>query len=316
MLSRTRTHHWISVITLSAALLAAGCTEERKVPNQPNQGRDAGLPFIDSGTPSLQLVVDPVSLALTEGGAAGTFTIKLSDRPASDVTVQIGSSDLEALQVTPDSLVFSEASFDQAQPITVAPLDDPDANAESITLTVTAAGLAPVSVQIRIADDDAQQIVASLTMLGVNEGGTATVAVSLAAQPDGAVMLAVGSDTPATIGVAPASLSFDAATWDQPHLVTISGLDDADADDATGSVTLSSAGLPSVPIAVTVFDDDRLAILVDPTTVMLAEGGNTATVQVSLTSRPDSDVTVNVSAWRCRRSPRCRSTWRLWTPAR
>ena len=288
----------VRLIVLASALAAFGCREERKGPSASNQP-DAGPAFIDTGVggpTDFSLIVDPSALQLTEGGAGATLSVRLDSAPSADVTVQVGSSDLEAVDAVPGSLTFTAMNFGTAQTITVTPKDDADADDETVTLTVSAAGAAPVTVTVTITDDETQAIVVAPTMAAVNEGGTATIAVSLAAEPVSATTVNIASAMPGSLGAAPATLTFDASTWSTPQTITLTGTDDDDVDDLMTTVTLSATDFTDVNVPVTVFDDDQLGILVDPTMVNLDESGAARQVQVRLTSRPDADVTVTIGS--------------------
>ena len=255
---------------------------------------DSGTPPVDAGAPDLALEVNPVTLALTEGTVGAAFTVRLNAAPAGDLAVQISSSDLGAARVTPNTLTFTAANFAAGQTVIVTPVDDADAGPETMTVEVSATGLTSVTIAVEITDDETQQIVTTATTLGVNEGGTATVSVSLAAEPRGALAVMVRADEPAGVAAAPSMLTFDASNWDQPQDVVLSGLHDDDIADTISTVTMSASGLPDVVVTVTVYDDDILAILLDRTTVNLDEGGATETVQVRLTQQPAMLVTVTI----------------------
>jgi hypothetical protein len=61
-------------------------------------------------------------------------------------------------------------------------------------------------------------------------GGTATFMVQLASAPTAAVTLGVSSSAPGEATVAPPSLTFTTATWNQAQLVTVTGVDDLTGD--------------------------------------------------------------------------------------
>ncbi len=136
----------------------------------------------------------------------------------------------------------------------------------------------------------------------VDEGGAAVsfgMRLETAPSADVTITLAI---TPSLAGVAvtPASLTFTAADWQTPQPVTVdaSGHDDTDRVDETTDVTLTatSTGDPNYhgltsQIQVTVTDDDKPALIVDPGSVTVVEG-STADITVQLKTAPAVAVTV------------------------
>ena len=78
-------------------------------------------------------------------------------------------------------------------------------------------------------DDDAVGITVS-TISGLNTteaGGAATFTVVLASQPTADVSVALSSGDTSEGTVAPAALTFTAATWNVAQTVTVTGVNDA-----------------------------------------------------------------------------------------
>ena len=80
------------------------------------------------------------TVALTEGGAAGTYTIVLDTQPSAAVTVALSSSDTGAVTVSPASLSFSASTWNTAQTVTVTAVADGNAADESVTISYTVSG--------------------------------------------------------------------------------------------------------------------------------------------------------------------------------
>ncbi len=144
----------------------------------------------------------------------------------------------------------------------------------------------------------AQQILVDgnpTTQLTVEEGGSATVEVTLREAPVGSLAVVVAADDAEIASVAPTALTFDAANFDVPQTITISGAQDDDDVTETSGVALTASGAEAAAIELTVNDDEHQAVLVSAATVALAEG---ASEQVGVTLRfpPAADVTVAVSS--------------------
>ena len=84
------------------------------------------------------LTLSSTSLSLTEGGSTGSFTVKLSAAPTSNVTVTPSSSDTGAVTVS-GALTFTSQNYNTAQTVTVTTVQDADATDETATITLTAA---------------------------------------------------------------------------------------------------------------------------------------------------------------------------------
>jgi len=129
-------------------------------------------------------------------------------------------------------------------------------------------------------------------------GGTATIAVSLSAQPTSDVAVTAMSENPQEGTVSPAMFTFTTDNWNSPVTVTVTGVDDNIADgDQPYIVQIDAGDVGLVAVPVTNTDDDGNGIMVSPTTgLVTTEGGGTATFTVVLTSQPLADVTIAVAS--------------------
>ncbi len=143
---------------------------------------------------------------------------------------------------------------------------------------------------------------ASLT---VAEGGSGAYTVALATRPTGTVTVTVAGasgevtfDTDSTAPGDQSTLTFTTGTWSTAQTVAVSaGQDNDTADDsATLTHSASGGGYGSVTgsVAVTVADNDAPGLVLDPTSLTVAEGAS-ATYTVALATRPTGNVTVTVA---------------------
>ena len=135
----------------------------------------------DDDDPSL--VVSPSSLTVVEGGASGSFTVKLATRPTAGVSVSVSSGDTGAVTVSPASLSFSTSNWNTAKTVTVRGVNDPDTVDERVTVSLRGSGGGYTgetgSVSVRVTDDDGTgSLTASRTSLAVGEQTTVTASVS------------------------------------------------------------------------------------------------------------------------------------------
>ncbi len=188
------------------------------------------------------------------------------------------------------------------------------------TLAVTPAGGA--NVVVTVAEDSATDgtntgpasaetatavwtaLVFSSATVTVVEEASATYTVALSSQPDGNVTVTVGGasgevtvDTDSTANGNQNTLTFSTTTWNTPRTVTVSAGQDNDTtnDSATLTHSASGGGYGSVTgsVAVTVTDNDTPGLVLDPTSLTVAEGGS-GTYTVALATQPTGTVTVTV----------------------
>ena len=250
------------------------------------------------------LTLSPVSVSVTEGGAASSYTVVLDSQPTADVTVTItGTGTDVTLDVS--SLTFTADTWDTAQAVTVTAIDDDLAEgAESVTLTHTAAGggydNVAASLRVDVVDDDAAGVVAP-TLVSVTEGEAGVgYGVRLATEPTADVTVTVsGAGTDVTLSAT--SLTFTADTWDTAQEVTVTAIDD-DLDEETESVTLTHTAASAdsdydnlaASLTVSITDNDAAGVVV-PAAVTVTEGEAGVGYGVRLATEPTANVTVTVT---------------------
>ena len=125
-----------------------------------NGNSDSQEVVITVGLPGV--TINPTTLALTEGGSAGTYTVVLDTLPTATVTVTANSADTNAVTLSPAALSFSPSNWDTEQTVMVMARDDDDATDEEdviITNTVTGAnydGVTAASVRVTVTDDESE----------------------------------------------------------------------------------------------------------------------------------------------------------------
>jgi hypothetical protein len=244
-------------------------------------------------TDALNILADPTTVAVDEGGTA-TFAVRLTVEPNADVTVAIAGNDDGAATGAPTTLTFTQANYDQPQNVTVTGVDDLDGNDEQVVFALTSEGLTDVNVNVTVDDDDIQSIEVEPTSVTVDEGGTSTFGVRLTVQPNADTTVTITSDDE-DAATATTVLTFTADNYDEPQTVTVTGVEDADGNDEAVVFTVASEGLTDVEVDVTVEDNDVQSIFVEPTTLTVNEQ-DTAAFTVNLTVQPNASVTVTVAS--------------------
>jgi Bacterial Ig-like domain (group 2) len=178
------------------------------------------------------LVVSATQAALGEASST-TFTVRLSARPARDLTVDLISSDIGAASVTPSSLSFTTDNWSSAQPVIISGVLDMDLADESVAITASSAGMANQSVNAIVSDDDTQVVQMSTSSMSVTEGSSSELRVSLRFEPAGSETVSVRSNNPTVATVSPATLTFTASNYNMPQSVALIGVQDDNAAPAT-----------------------------------------------------------------------------------
>jgi predicted GH43/DUF377 family glycosyl hydrolase len=279
---------------------------------------DVSVTNNDNDTPGITL--SNTSLTTTEAGGTATFTVVLNMAPTDDVAIGLSSSNTDEGTVSPASLTFTTANWDQPQTVTVTGVDDdpPVVDGDAAYTIVTAAassadanygGLNAADVSVTNTDDDTAAVVVTADpgLETTEAGGTCTFTVALSTVPSATVTVDLSSSDTGEGTVAPSQLTFLAdATALDAQTVTVTGVDDSVID---GNISFTIVIAPAVSgdtnynnhdatdVSVTNLDDDAPAIVVDPDSGLITtEGGGTATFTVRLASIPTDTVTIGLSS--------------------
>ena len=252
-----------------------------------------------------------------------TYTVRLSQRPAGNVTVTIGGAG-SGITVSPTSLTFTSLNWSRARIVTVRARNDDNPTDESVTLTHTPtgadySGATAAELEVTAVDDDKPRLWVTPTVLTVGEGGSATYRVRLHTQPSAAVTVTVGGvtggvtvDTDADTTGNQSTLTFTTTDWGTYQEVKVSAAADDDATDETlllfhGAIgaseymALSSAALPSVVVKVDDAHAQGIVIDVDePGPLALHEqsghAANAKQYTVRLATEPTGAVRVSIES--------------------
>ena len=288
------------------------------------------------------ITITPPALTLPEGSSSHTYAVVLNAPPASSATVGITSSDTTAVSVAPASLSFTASGsglelVDWNLPKTVsvhAPLDaDAADSTATISHVVTSSDGAynGVSADVAVAVEDADAA-AGVLFEGVEvletseEGGTALLGLSLSSQPRADVTI-----TPASNDISEGSVSgeliFTPANWDVVQWVTVTGVDDDEADghqDYQVSVSVSSAftaydGLAVDAVSILNRDNDPLPLsmsaIAEDDVINAEEGANVVLISGTTGSIQDVGVRVMLGEEEYSTSSGVDGSWSVALPA-
>ncbi|HET7542880.1 MAG TPA: Calx-beta domain-containing protein [Polyangiaceae bacterium] len=274
---------------------------------------------------SAGITVNPTSgLVTTEKGGKATFTIALRSKPVdaagagTSVKFYLTSSKPAEGSVSPTSLTFTAVNWRSAQTVTVTGLDDDVADGDQPYLVnllsqSTDANYNNQSRDVAVTniDDDSAGLVITPTPTQTpahttEKGGKSTFTVALKSKPAGEVSFMLSVTDSSEGKVSPGTLTFTSSNWKTAQIVTVTGLDDAEADgDQDYTVHLSNADSPADKNYAGKFatdlpfineDDDVPGIDVQaPPTLTTTEYGGTAKFTVALKSQPKGGYNVSIA---------------------
>ena len=264
------------------------------------------------------VVVSPADgLVTSESGATATFTVALKSQPSADVTLSFTSSNSREGTVTPLSVVFTAANWNQARTITLKGVDDNMTDGSvgyfiaikvSNSLDPKYASLGEVKIGATNLDNDPAQFVIYPTdgLTTSEAGGQAAFLVRLSSKPVADVTLNLASSNTAEGTVATPVLTFTSTNWDIPQTAVVTGVDDALPDgNVQYTVILKPAlsndpnysGLDPPDVTIVNLDNDVPNILVAPgPNIFTTEGGGIATFTLVLTKAPTGNVSIPISS--------------------
>ena len=190
-------------------------------------------------------------------GAANTDTYRvgpLATEPTSSVTITVTSSDTGAATVSPAALTFSTSNWNTAQRVTVTGVDDAVAQSSGRSVTISHSATSGDATYNGITIAGVTALVDDCLSCGVTiwefQGttqvsertgpeNTDAYAMALDSKPRANVTIAVTSGDTGAATVSPATLTFTPTTWKTAQVVTVTGVDDAVAQNSDRRVTIS-----------------------------------------------------------------------------
>jgi hypothetical protein len=238
------------------------------------------------------------TIMVTEEGPIVMIGVRLTQEPPGNVMVTAASGNA-GVRVDPSSVQFTPQNYSQFQNLDVTALTDPDT--AGFTTMVTLSTLEPnvddLPFSVVVIDDDEQEILEDAAdPLVLDEGEQVVFNATLAYQPTSDIVVGVVSTNPAaaTVTVAQGALTFTPTNWNQPHPVTVTGVDDANVVLDSTIIRMTASPLQTdVDVDVVDLDDQDILIASQPT--MVTEGG-IATFTVRLAFQPAGATTVNISS--------------------
>ncbi|MBF2755846.1 MAG: hypothetical protein ISN29_11410 [Gammaproteobacteria bacterium AqS3] len=246
---------------------------------------------------AVELTLSKSTLTINEGGNK-TFTVKLATQPSANVTVKLVRSGDTDVTVSKTSLSFTTSNWNTTQSVTVRAAQDDDSTDDIATISLTASGGDYAgqtgSISVSVTDDDEADLMPSTSSLTINEGGSKSFTVRLAAQPSANVTVTLVRSGDTDVTVNKTSLSFTTSNWSTAQSVTVRAAQDSDKTDDSATINLTATGgLRSASVAVTVYDDDDFELVLSKESLRMLEGKHDV-FGVKLSKQPIANVTVTV----------------------
>lgn len=192
-------------------------------------------------------------------GSTNTFNVRLNHAPESDQIINIAraSGDADLSLGSAASLTFTPANWNQWQTVTLQAVEDADTEDGAAVFECSGAGVDAVVVNATEVDNDIA-IEVDQTSATVDEGGSTSIQVRLNIAPLTSCTVNIAwlsGDTDITVG-AGSELIFtpeDFAIW---QTVSVNAAQDADKDNGSAIIRLSSTDAANVDIVVTEVEDD------------------------------------------------------------
>ena len=247
------------------------------------------------------------------------LTIVLTKAPSADVTISgIMSSDGGEVTVSPTTLLFTTANWDVPQTVTVTGVDDAVIDGpQSVTVSLGTAtggeyeGKSGGAVIVTNLDDDnpdGSVVIVNDGLLTREDGSidTFTVVLSGSVAPTDTVEISLTSSDTGEMTVSPSTLTFGTGDWNIAQTVTVTGADDASADN-TQPVTIDLGVTSSLDTdwnnidagevnGFNVDDDAPGIVIINTDGLITTEDATTDSFLVALATEPTAGVTVNISS--------------------
>ncbi|MGV3664389.1 MAG: M36 family metallopeptidase [Prosthecobacter sp.] len=242
------------------------------------------------GEPSVQFSLD-IAASVSEGSAPVTATLNLNLPQPGPITVTLGSSNPAAATVQPSVTL---AAGELSKTFTITPVNDTELDGVETTLiTATAAGIAPGSHLLAVADDETATLSLSAPA-NINEGTSGhSASVSVSAPPTKAVTVQLSADS-SRVSL-PVSVTLPAGSTG-PVPFIFDSLDNQLAEGAQNvSITASVAGWTPGTALVGITDDEAPTIaLTGPAATF--EGSVPLTCTVTVNTVQAADRVLNLSS--------------------
>ncbi len=276
---------------------------------------------LDNDLPGFTVRESNGSTQVDESGSTDIMTVVLDARPESQVVINLVTEDPSEIEVSPAFITFSNTNWNRSQIVRVTGVTDDEVDGDQITLLTLSVNV-PESddafdsvpqqtIEITTEDVDSAgfKVTESEGLTRVSESGTTdTLIVRLDVDPQDEVVILVRSTDPTETSVTPTALSFEPSNWTEPQIVTVTGVDDQEADGTQTSDVVFSIDdarshssfhhLSDKAIEVATIDNDSAGFTVTESGdgTQVEESNGTDLLTVVLNREPVDRVVLRVSS--------------------
>ncbi|MYF13747.1 MAG: tandem-95 repeat protein [Acidobacteria bacterium] len=236
-------------------------------------------------------------ISVDEDAGTVTQTVRLNKQPSADVTVTLSVADKTVATVDKDSLTFTPSDYNSPQTVTITGVDDavynPSHRRTTVALTASGAEYIGVTEEVPVyaINDEPQPVT-------LPEGAATELRIGLTIrQGDSPLVVNMASSDTDVLTISPTSLTWTAETSGDVQSFTITAAENDAVGDGQALITLTPDKPFPIFLAgydVTVTDNDTAAVVVDSTSLTVAEGSN-ASYTVRLARQPSAPVTVAIT---------------------
>ncbi|MDN5291204.1 MAG: hypothetical protein PWQ06_1443 [Anaerophaga sp.] len=197
---------------------------------------------LDDDIAGIKQIISDAGTTTSESGTSDNIAILLNTQPATDVVIEITGLDTSEGTLNSNRLTFTPENWDEPQIITVTGIDDNEVDGDiSYTLAFSVVNESSdeayhnlsVPAEVTNTDNDTSGLITNPEnpSLETSESGTSdNFSLQLSSRPASTVIIrATGIDeTEGTINNE--EFIFTPVNWNQPQTVTVTGIDDDEAD--------------------------------------------------------------------------------------
>ena len=214
------------------------------------------------------VIVEPLTVRLTEGGEVGEYTVRLTSDPGRSVTVSPRTADPGAVAVS-GLLIFGggiAGNWRRPQTIRVAPVDDQDPNDETVVITHTIVGYGDATVPdvtVEVADDDAAAASPVVTINAggpVDEGGVANFTLTATPRPLANIIVNVAVGQEGDFAAAGQVQTWPVSLGGDGQATLAVRTDDDGADEPDGAITATIVNGQNYTVATAPSHAARVAV--------------------------------------------------------
>jgi hypothetical protein len=220
-------------------------------------------------------IVLSAATTIVDEGSSASFNVKLSQEPSPSLVVSFASSNVASATVAPASVTFDNVCpgancWSSLKTITVTGVEDINETTETVTITASAPAVPNSTLNFDTTDNDSRPVFTGATT--VNEGSTSLISVALSGNPGAARTMNLASSNTAAITIAPATLSFNAANWNVPQSVLLTGVSDANTVSETVTITGNGTDLGTNTVSINTVDTSSMSIILTSASTSVSEG--------------------------------------------